>query len=420
MAKVKVHELAKELEKQSKEVIAFLQNKGIEVKAAQSSVEEDVADMVRKEFGAKQTSEPKAEAVEKKAETAAQKPETESKPEKAENTPKQAEEQKHAAHKTEAPVKKKKNIIFVSNPHNSKMQGGQRSSMGNDRRNSGNSNNSGIRRPLIRPLTPPSPTPSVDMVKSTPQPRRQERPQLSQDGRPQGVQERVQATQDNRGGRPVQERRTPDNRDRRVQERTGGSYDNRNRQTDNRTGNTGYNRDRGTAQSSGDRNRSFNNSGRPERGNGREDNRFRKPAPGKGFAADTPIKEVEKPHRDEGKRRQDQERDKRSRKDAIYEDGNEKGKGKSNKPGRFIKPEKKVEEKQEEQIKTITLPETLTIKELADKMKIQPSAIVKKLFMQGQIVTVNQEISFETAEEIAIEYEIICEKEVKVDVIEEL
>ena len=435
MAKVKVHELAKELEKQSKEIVAFLQNKGIEVKAAQSSVEEDVADMVRKEFGAKPISEPKAEAAEKKAGTAEpkagaveKKAEAEDKPAKAEegktektaDAPKQPEEQKQPVHKAEAPVKKKKNIIFVSNPHNSKMQGGQRSPMGNDRRNNNNGNNSGIRRPLIRPLTPPSPTPSVDMVKSNPQPRRQERPQTAPESRMQGAQERPQGTQDNRGTRPLQERKLADNRDRRVQERTGGSYDNRNRQTDNRTGNTGYNRDRSATAGSGDRNRSFNNSGRSERGNGREDNRFRKPAPGKGFAPDTSIKEVEKPHRDEGKRRQDQERDKRSRKDAIYEDGNEKGKGKGNKPGRFIKPEKKVEEKQEEQIKTITLPETLTIKELADKMKIQPSAIVKKLFMQGQIVTVNQEISFETAEEIAIEYEIICEKEIKVDVIEEL
>ena len=61
-----------------------------------------------------------------------------------------------------------------------------------------------------------------------------------------------------------------------------------------------------------------------------------------------------------------------------------------NKPGKFIKPEKKPVEQVEEQIKVITLPETLTIKELADKMKIQPSAIVKKLFMQGQIVTVNR------------------------------
>ena len=51
MAKIKVHEIAKELDKQSKEIIAFLQGKGIEVKAAQSSLEEDVADMVRKAMG---------------------------------------------------------------------------------------------------------------------------------------------------------------------------------------------------------------------------------------------------------------------------------------------------------------------------------------------------------------------------------
>ena len=82
--------------------------------------------------------------------------------------------------------------------------------------------------------------------------------------------------------------------------------------------------------------------------------------------------------------------------------------------------EKKVEDKVEEQIKVITIPETLTIKELADKMKLQPSVIIKKLFLQGQIVTVNSEISFEDAENIAIDYEIICEKEQKVDVIEEL
>lgn len=91
-----------------------------------------------------------------------------------------------------------------------------------------------------------------------------------------------------------------------------------------------------------------------------------------------------------------------------------------NKPGRFIKPEKKKEEVVEEVIKVITLPETITLKDLADKMKQQPAALIKKLFMQGKIVTVNQEISYEEAEELAMEYEILCEKEVKVDVIEEL
>ena len=78
------------------------------------------------------------------------------------------------------------------------------------------------------------------------------------------------------------------------------------------------------------------------------------------------------------------------------------------------------EEKQEEQIKQIVIPEVLTIKELADKMKIVPSVIVKKLFMQGKIVTVNQEVDYETAEEIAMEFDVLCEKEEVVDVIEEL
>ena len=53
-------------------------------------------------------------------------------------------------------------------------------------------------------------------------------------------------------------------------------------------------------------------------------------------------------------------------------------------------------------------------------MKMQPAAIIKKLFLEGKIVTVNQEISYEDAENIAMEYDILCEKEVKVDVIEEL
>ena len=73
-----------------------------------------------------------------------------------------------------------------------------------------------------------------------------------------------------------------------------------------------------------------------------------------------------------------------------------------------------------EDIKTITLPERLTIKELADKRKLQPSVIVKKLFLKGQMVTLNQEIDYEQAEEIAMEFDVLCEQEEKVDVIAEL
>ena len=86
--------------------------------------------------------------------------------------------------------------------------------------------------------------------------------------------------------------------------------------------------------------------------------------------------------------------------------------------GAFIKPE--VVKAVEETIKSITLPEVITIKELADKMKQKSADIIKKLFLKGQIVTLNTELSYEEAENIAVEYDILCEMEEKVDVIAEL
>ena len=106
-------------------------------------------------------------------------------------------------------------------------------------------------------------------------------------------------------------------------------------------------------------------------------------------------------------------------KTRMMEDGPRSKNGKVSKHP-FIMPQKPAEEKAEDTVKVITIPEVLTIKELADKMKLQPSAIVKKLFLQGKIVTLNSEIDFDQAEEIAMEYEVLCEKEEKVDVIAEL
>ena len=99
-------------------------------------------------------------------------------------------------------------------------------------------------------------------------------------------------------------------------------------------------------------------------------------------------------------------------------------KGKQGKGQKGVKapvmPQPKKEEAKVEEIKTIVIPEVITIKELAEKMKLRPADIVKKLFLQGTIVTINQEIDFEKAEEIAMEYDVLCEKEKKVNVIEEL
>ena len=134
---------------------------------------------------------------------------------------------------------------------------------------------------------------------------------------------------------------------------------------------------------------------------------------GEGFS-----REAEK-HRDDNKRKMNQERDKRSKKDFIYnEEDNRRRSG--NKAGRFIRPEKKVEEAVEEQIKTITIPEKLTIRELAEAMHMNPSEIIKKLFLAGQVMTPNSEVDYDEAEKIALDYDILCEKEQKVDVIEEL
>lgn len=409
MAKMKVYELAKELDKQSKEILNFLSDKGIEVKSHMSTIEDDAVDMVKKAFSAQNGRE------------------TVKEPEKAEEKMEAKEEQKTEQTKAEAAKgeapKKKKTIIFVSNPHNSKMGGNKQ--MNNGNRNAGNNNQrAGSRpiqqqqqhRPLPKPVIKPAALPSIEEEFGVPE-KAAPVQNTNHENRSQN-----QNRNDNRGGNRNENRfdnRNDGNRNdgnRRNQdgnsrggERRQGGYDNGGQ--DRRNGD-------GNREGSRDNKRPFNGNERSNRGDGRPGNNFRKPQGAKTFVPESPIKENEK-HRDEEKRRQGQERDKRSKKDLIYEEDGFNGKGKANKPGRFIKPEKKVEEK-EEQIKVITLPETLTIKDLADKMKIQPSAIVKKLFMQGQIVTVNQEISYETAEEIAIEYDIICEKEVKVDVIEEL
>ena len=124
-------------------------------------------------------------------------------------------------------------------------------------------------------------------------------------------------------------------------------------------------------------------------------------------------------HRDDNKRKKDQDRDKRSKKDFMYnEDENRRRSG--NKAGKFIRPEKKPEAAVEEQIKTIVIPEKLTIRELAEAMHMNTSEIIKKLFLAGRAMTPNSEIEYEEAEKIALDYDILCEKEQKVDVIEEL
>ena len=127
---------------------------------------------------------------------------------------------------------------------------------------------------------------------------------------------------------------------------------------------------------------------------------------------------------DQQKNQRNKAKDKeRDNKKKEYRDEAFEGKGRKNRKQKQtaeVKKPQPKQEKKEEKIKQITIPEVLTIQELADKMKVVPSVIIKKLFLQGKVYTVNQEVDYETAEEIALEFDVLCEKEEVVDVIEEL
>ena len=138
------------------------------------------------------------------------------------------------------------------------------------------------------------------------------------------------------------------------------------------------------------------------------------------------ISQVYNPQNSNGGNDKKKNDNQNNRKKNKFNKGNKNAQGNNNvkkdpnRPGAFQQPVKQEPVKEEEDTGVISIPEIITIKELADKMKMQPSALVKKLFMQGKMVTINQEIDFETAEEIALEFDIIAEKQERVDVIEEL
>ena len=363
MERIRIHELAKKLGKENKEILNYLTEKGIQVKSPMNSLEEEQVAMVEDKFGKKETKpEGKAEAAEEK----------------------------------KAPAKKK-NITQVFHPQNSRTGIG-RGTRGSQNRTEGQ------------------------------QGRRNDGQNNRQDGQTQN------RDGQNRTGQQGGPRRDGQNGGGRFRD---GNNDSRNqgqgRRNDgqNRTGQQGGPRRDG--QNGGGRFRDGNNDSRNQ-GQGRR-NDGQRPSGGRnqGSRMGGGSAVMEKPITKESRNRNDRGRNDRqdkvdkfeSKSNRLGQGGknnskNNNGRGGKNNKQQVKQPTPPVQEKKEDEIKTITLPETMTIKELADAMKIQASAIIKKLFLEGVMVTVNQEIDFEKAEEIALEFNCIAEKEEKVDVIEEL
>ena len=224
----------------------------------------------------------------------------------------------------------------------------------------------------------------------------------------------------NRDGQRDGNRQGGYNRDGQRDGNRQGGYNRDGQRDGNRQG--GYNRD---GQRDGNRQGGYNRDGGRQGGynrDGQRDGNRQGGRDGRGGlnipkpSFDTPMAQKQQ-NTKASKNAYKKEHDARKDRDEELRGKNAKG-GKGVKAPVMQQP-KKAEAKVEE-IKTIVIPETITIKELAEKMKLQPSAIVKKLFLQGTIVTINQEIDFEKAEEIAMEYDVLCEKEKKINVIEEL
>ena len=64
---------------------------------------------------------------------------------------------------------------------------------------------------------------------------------------------------------------------------------------------------------------------------------------------------------------------------------------------------------------SITIPDSITVRDLAEKMHRSPAEMLKKLMDLGIMATINQEIDFETAEILAALYEVAVEHEVSVE-----
>ncbi len=378
MAKMRVHEYAKSIDKESKEIVDVLKSNGVDVKNHMSTIDDPeiaILDKIYKKPAPQQT-QPEKKPVQEKA------PQTE----KTQQGDRQSQQQKKVISQVVKKDENRKAVSSVYNPQNS-----------NDRRNNNRDYNQN--RDNNRPFNRDN--------------------NGNRDNRPFN---RDNANRDNnrpfnRDNNANRDNNRPFNRD-----NNGNRNNNRPFNRDNNPGrdnNRPFNRDNNISRDNNRPNRDNNGSGRPFNKDG-QNNRSGKNNYGRDLReqreAKTDFVFETKP---EARKPESRRADNKNQRDRNM-DERENQKFANSRPGQFNKPKKVEEQQEEETIKTLVLPDTLTIKELADKMKVVPSVLVKKLFLQGKIVTINQEIDYDTAEEIALEFNCLCEHEVKVDVIAEL
>lgn len=368
MAKMKIYEIARSIQQQDKNIksgdlVTLLNENGFEVKGANSNIEDEAIGFLMNYFKKKKAA-AKAEPKEEVKTPVKEEPKVEKKEEP--KVEKKVEEKKEEPKVEKKPEEKK--------PEEKKPE---------------------EKKPVEK-------KPEEKKVSSQ---------------KPQQPKKNDNYRKPNNNGQGRNDRNDRNDRDRRNGNGNGSRPDNR--------GNNGNNN--GRRNDRNDRDRRGNNNGQNSRGdnrrngngNGNNNNRvferFEKAQ--SGFDG---IKQEQKNSRQRNRKKDDRNNKPGGyRKSTKEEMSRIRSKKDPNRKGAFIKPEP-VKQEPEEEIKQITIPESLTIRELADKMKMPAAALVKKLFMQGQMVSLNQEITFDEAEEIALSFDIIAELEEKVDMVAEL
>ena len=365
MAKMKIYEIARSIQQQDKNIksgdlVTLLNENGFEVKGANSNIEDEAIGFLMNYFKKKKAA-AKAEPKEEVKAPVKEEPKVEKKEEP--KVEKKVEEKKEESKVEKKPEEKK--------PEEKKPE---------------------------------------EKAEKKPE----EKKVSSQ--KPQQLKKNDNYRKPNNNGQGRNDRNDRNDRDRRNGNGNGSRPDNR--------GNNGNNN--GRRNDRNDRDRRGNNNGQNSRGDNRRNGngngnnnrvfeRFEKAQ--SGFDG---IKQEQKNSRQRNRKKDDRNNKTGGyRKSTKEEMSRIRSKKDPNRKGAFIKPEP-VKQEPEEDIKQITIPESLTIRELADKMKMPAAALVKKLFMQGQMVSLNQEITFDEAEEIALSFDIIAEMEEKVDMVAEL
>mgnify|MGYP002576679445 CR=1 FL=1 len=387
MAKIRVHELSKQLNISNKDIIDTLGAKGIEIKSHMSNLDDSMVAIVKSKFSgagnapkqaAAKTETPKQQA---KPVVPKQEPKQQIKPQTAAETVKtqtvRTETPKQQQTKAETPRQ-----TSAREDNQAARQGaGNHVRFAREDKNSGKMNNNGNRVRFNNDRQGGTDRARFSGDRNQNDRNQGDRPRFNRDG---------QGDRNQGGGRFG---------------RDGG---------DRNQGGRGFGRDGG--------NRFSNRINMPFGKDDEDDSPAQKRAPFRRDRKDFDAKEMP------GKDLKSQNRDNYNR------DKNKPRKGNRRSPEEVeadisrlaknvkSKPQKKQQTPQEDPdaIRTITLPETVTLKDLADAVKTPVTALIKKLFLAGKMVNVNSEFSFDEASEIALEYNCIAEEEEKVDVIEEL